>query len=675
MYKYNCLSAAAGVMFEVVAENDITIQTFQIQENYIGGVYGWTIFTKPGGWDGFQTNADAWTKLGEATVDTSGRPYTACSLNPVSCNVLFPSQHMAPVTMYQGETRSFYIASGIVTDQGYEAASIFNVSPTSSDESNGDLIVKSGFRMYPYTNHFYTPDYRLSQDRNFLFRGDVIYTREASAPSDVPSASPSIKSSDLPSVSQSSIPSSAPSELPSLSALPSSSSGKPSLKPSTSLVPSQTPSALPSSGPSVQPTDRPVDFTPEAPMIEISIPSSISLVGFGIPQTDAEVNVIISIVGPTLQQAASANLSPNQRIKEVIITSINGNPVNFRRGLAGAPRELNAGLGIEYEIILEEICATSSCDNAQEVANQLYQSVTESMKEEIDSGAFAQALETQAVEVGETLEIAVASSDFSAAVVELLGIVSRWYPAWGNTGDYCLNDGNEPGYMRLNPGQWIESSLSNCCKRYYDWIYSECMGTAATGSSRWFVNHQSSTCVQDCPQGSSVDKSCGGLAQSWNKLHDTALECCSVDLGWIGEQFCVAQSTGVSTGTNLWFVDWIKEACVQDCESSAGSNCGGVVTSSATETFETADSCCENKLGWMEKDDCVAKSTGATPSQRGSFMYYVDWALMKCVKDCEDPSDPHCKGLAEKHDTLYASANTCCSEKLYWLDPAASCVP
>ncbi|EJK75304.1 hypothetical protein THAOC_02974 [Thalassiosira oceanica] len=689
MYKYDCLEYAAGVMFEVVAENDITIQTFQIQENVIGGVYGWTIFTKPGGWDGFQRNADAWTKLGEATVDTSGRPYTSCLRNPAACNVLFPSQHMAPVTMYPGETRSFYIASGIVTDQGYEAASIFNVSPTSSDESNGDLIVKSGFRMYPYTNHFYTPDYRLSQDRNFLFRGEVVYTREASAPSDAHRLRSNLPICPLSRKVQSrarphlvreqtfsmtawrQLTSCAYKELPSLSALPSSSSAKPSLKPSTSFVPSQTPSALPSSGPSVQPTDRPVDFTPEAPMIEISIPSSISLVGFGIPQTDAEVNVIISIVGPTLQQAASANLSPNQRIKEVIITSINGNPVNFRRGLAGAPRELNAGLGIEYEIILEEICATSSCDNAQEVANQLYQSVTESMKEEIDSGAFAQALETQAVEVGETLEIAVASSDFSAAVVELLGIVSRWYPAWGNTGDYCLNDGNEPGYMRLNPGQWIESSLSKCCKRYYDWIYSECMGTVvtvATGSSRWFVNHQSSTCVQDCPEGSSVDKSCGGLAQSWNKLHDTALECCSVDLGWIGEQFCVAQSTGVSTGTNLWFVDWIKEAC-------AGSNCGGVVTSSATETFETADSCCENKLGWMEKDDCVAKSTGATPSQRGSFMYYVDWALMKCVKDCEDPSDPHCKGLAEKHDTLYASANTCCSEKLYWLDPAASCVP
>lgn len=352
---------------------------------------------------------------------------------------------------------------------------------------------------------------------------------------------------------------------------------------------------------------------------------------------------------------------------------MNGNPINLRRGLASGSRELNAGLDIEYEIILEELCATLSCDDAQEVANLLYESVTDSMQAEIQSGAFATALETQATVVGETLSIAVASSNFSAAVVQLLGIVSRWYPTWGNTGEYCQNDGNEPRYMRLNPGQWIESSLNECCNRYYDWAYSECMDIAATGSSRWFVNHQSSTCVQDCPKGSSG--TCGGLAQQWNTLHDTALECCSLELNWIGEQFCVAKSTGVSTGTNLWFVDWIEETCVQDCESSAGSNCGGVVTSSATETFVTADSCCENKLGWIEKEDCVAKSTGVPSSQQGSFMYYVDWALMRCVKDCEDPSDPHCKGLAEKHDPLYSSANACCSEKLFWLDPTVSCVP
>ena len=148
-YKYDCVEYATGIMFEIVAENEITIQTFQIEEFLHEGVFAYNIYTKTGGWDGFQLNQDAWTKLGESVIDMSDRPSQGWTTDPAYYNVLFPSQDMTPVTIYPGETRSFYIAKAI------GQTTPFRVSPTSSDESNGDLTVKSGFRMYPYINNFY----------------------------------------------------------------------------------------------------------------------------------------------------------------------------------------------------------------------------------------------------------------------------------------------------------------------------------------------------------------------------------------------------------------------------------------------------------------------------------------------------------------------------------------
>ena len=97
-------------------------------------------------------------------------------------------------------------------------------------------------------------------------------------------------------------------------------------------------------------------------------------------------------------------------------------------------------IDINYEILLEEICASITCDDAQEVANALYDLVTESMQKEIDNGKFTTALEAMAEEVGESLQLAVESADFSAVVLKVLSLASIWYPSW-TTGKHCLNDG------------------------------------------------------------------------------------------------------------------------------------------------------------------------------------------------------------------------------------------
>ena len=155
---------------------------------------------------------------------------------------------------------------------------------------------------------------------------------------------------------------------------------------------------------------------------------------------------VVTIVGPSIAALVRSNLKATQRLTEVIIISINGILVTGgsfsfnRRHLVS--RKLDGHIDIEYEIFLEELCGTQTCDDAQSVADAFYESVTVGMQREIDSGAFSETLEQKAQGIGEILELAITSSDFSDLVVVILALSSIWYPAW-TTGKYCLNDGEQ----------------------------------------------------------------------------------------------------------------------------------------------------------------------------------------------------------------------------------------
>ena len=160
----------------------------------------------------------------------------------------------------------------------------------------------------------------------------------------------------------------------------------------------------------------------------------------------AEVATVVNIVGPTIADLVRSNLRTGGRLSGVSIISMNGVAVppgtssfTLRRL---TDRRLDGDIDIGYEITLEQICATQTCDDAQELANALYSSVTESMMEEIDSGAFATALEATAQEQNKALVIAVAGASFDELVVAILGLLSVWYPMWID-GQFCKNDGNE----------------------------------------------------------------------------------------------------------------------------------------------------------------------------------------------------------------------------------------
>lgn len=56
---------------------------------------------------------------------------------------------------------------------------------------------------------------------------------------------------------------------------------------------------------------------------------------------------------------------------------------------------------------------------------------------------------------------------------ELPGICSRalYYPDFEGTNTGCVNDGNEPTYMRNTPVNYLFSQLADCCAEHYQWNY------------------------------------------------------------------------------------------------------------------------------------------------------------------------------------------------------------
>ena len=51
-----------------------------------------------------------------------------------------------------------------------------------------------------------------------------------------------------------------------------------------------------------------------------------------------------------------------------------------------------------------------------------------------------------------------------------------YYPDWSPGGTGCVNDGNEPAYMSANPSWYLYSTLDDCCTTYFGWNYDGCMG-------------------------------------------------------------------------------------------------------------------------------------------------------------------------------------------------------
>ena len=179
-----------------------------------------------------------------------------------------------------------------------------------------------------------------------------------------------------------------------------------------------------------------------------------------------------------------------------------------------------------------------------------------------------------------------------------------YYPDWHGSNEGCVDDGKEPLYMLSNKDYFLSNSLLECCEKFYGWKVYDCTGTSPVLTNGEFY-----------PDWEGGDDKCtkDGAIPTF-MLHNqnyylsaTLEDCCEKHFQWKKNE-CMG---GTMTGTNKWYVVYRAfntETCLQDCVGSKP--CGGLVPSwQSDELFETQEECCDKKLYWISKRECILNSS------------------------------------------------------------------
>lgn len=169
-----------------------------------------------------------------------------------------------------------------------------------------------------------------------------------------------------------------------------------------------------------------------------------------------------------------------------------------------------------------------------------------------------------------------------------------------------------------------------CCEAKLSYLELEyCVDNsleAIDGTDHYFAVSEGH-CVKDAVNCTDPDL-CGD-ATSNDKLFDDISSCCSEALAWITTELCETRSLN-ATYSDLWFVD--SEMCVQDCDPELGAPCGEV-PGMTIPLFDTVETCCAEKLSYIDPTECKMVSEGGSQeSYPGTSKWYAD--SQTCVQDC-----------------------------------------
>eukprot|EP00804_Cyclotella_cryptica_P005734 CCRYP_000073-RA/>CCRYP_000073-RA protein AED:0.18 eAED:0.17 QI:0/0/0/0.75/0.33/0.5/4/0/530 len=143
--------------------------------------------------------------------------------------------------------------------------------------------------------------------------------------------------------------------------------------------------------------------------------------------------------------------------------------------------------------------------------------------------------------------------------------------------------------------------------------------------------------------------------QSLTSSFESILTTCLMAWGVIGEPV-TAVGENASEGTGVYYPDWDggSGTCLQDDNVPLY-----MQLNPSTWLYNSLEECCDRYYGAWNKNKCMNK--------QGSGLWYVDYALGKCVIDCDEVNGPLCGGLAAStEDELFSDPLSCCESKLPW---------
>jgi hypothetical protein len=261
------------------------------------------------------------------------------------------------------------------------------------------------------------------------------------------------------------------------------------------------------------------------------------------------------------------------------------------------------------------------------------------------------------------------------------GYTDKWYVKWSAMACAKDCDSADAACEPLSANAVLHDTAAACCSAHLGSVDSDACEQASTdgvasgdaqvtGTGKFYADYGSvQRCVADCDSGSGAN--CGGVAprNAGVTLFDTAKECCSQKFGWYQQDLCEVLTESAGEGhTDLWYADQGKGVCYKDCDGSDAS-CNGHPSDYSQALYTDAEKCCTSKLGWINKDTCVSKSSnGPNAPAVGSNKWFVNWQTNMCDKDC-DSSAPECRGINDDaYITMYDDAAACCGAHFSYIN-------
>lgn len=175
--------------------------------------------------------------------------------------------------------------------------------------------------------------------------------------------------------------------------------------------------------------------------------------------------------------------------------------------------------------------------------------------------------------------------------------LTNFYPVMQGANKGCINDGNEPKYMKKREAFWI-TTLKSCCSKFFASTYSACMGEPSLEIPFvWYPDYYNQFCIQDCNDNSSHYRGTDDAA------YKSAAECCDGSLWWVTPSVCAERSKGQQVGEcPKWYVDWNDLKCVMDCIGEEP--CGGYAFAEH-ERYDSKSKCCDDGIPWKAECDSV----------------------------------------------------------------------
>ena len=194
--------------------------------------------------------------------------------------------------------------------------------------------------------------------------------------------------------------------------------------------------------------------------------------------------------------------------------------------------------------------------------------------------------------------------------------------------------------------------------------YCEAMSLATVdwpGTGKYYSDGVNNRCVEDCEVGATSINggTCGGIISDASvTLHDDSASCCSTELSYLDEDWCVDNSLETPVGTLKYMAD-TAGFCAQDVEpcDPAVAVCDRATAND--KLYADIASCCAT-MPYITEELCLTRSVIDTYTD----LWFVDGNL-KCAKDCDvEGGDLACEEIPSMDITLYDSEVICCDENL-----------